>query len=487
MSRRVWGCWAVALVAVLVAGACSEPLDESPVATETTVARDDVAQSDTVTESDTVADEADNPLDDNPLNDNPVNETSEPNDEPDTSEPAEPSDGSVVAGQAGEAWFLGEIPDRAVAADSDLEPILIGMINQEDTPLGSFPEVRAAAEAATAFINAELGGVDGRPVELLTCITSFNVEQSQSCAQELVQEGIVAFVGGVDITSNGAYPIIEQNDVPVVGGIPASLVEQKSPNAFFFSGGGAGGAAAFMKHAADSGATKVLLAYGEFDSFEVAARDYAAVVGESLGLEVELLSFSLFVTDYLPILTKAQDVEADALIVLAADAACVPVMQGMAALEIDAQLYLTGACAADSIIDAAGEDIVGVLFNSEGPIEPDDPEGALFDEATQRYAAEPAGGAGTVGFRGMMNLYGILSNIGGDNISSATILEAARRSIDRPSFWGHPYTCDGNQVPGLPALCAPQQVLFEVTTAGGVPSGVGDWIETAELFQVIDG
>lgn len=415
---------------------------------------------------------------------------SEPASEPESQEetPSTPASGaSIVAPLAGQPWFLGEIPASPVAADASLEPVLIGMINQEDTPLGSFPEVRSAAQTAVAFINAELGGVDGRPIELIPCITSFNPEQSAACAQELVQQDVVALVGGVDVTSNGAFPIIEQNELPVVGGIPAGLVEQRSPYAFSFSGGGAGAAAAFMKHAVDNGASKVLLAYGEFESFEVAARDYAAVVGESLGLEVELLSFSLFATDYLPVLTKAQEVGADAIIVLAADTACLPVMQTMNDLEFDAQLYLTGACAAEGIIAAAGDDIVGVLFNAEGPTEPGDPEGELYAAALDVYSTEPAGGAGTVGFRAMMNLYGLLTELGADNISSASILAAVQATDGQPSFWGHPYTCDGQQVPGLPALCAPQQILFEVTKAGADPSGVGGWIDTAELFQAVDG
>jgi branched-chain amino acid transport system substrate-binding protein len=486
---------AVLLGLALLASACSEdadPVETSQDSSEDTAAGDDAPDADASDEatsepepdtSDSSGDEADEATSADDTAETDADDDGETTDEA----PPASDDGSVVAGLAGEAWFLGEIPSAAVAADPDLEPIKIGMINQEDTPLGSFPEVRAAAETAVTFINAELGGVDGRPIELSTCITSFNPEQSAGCAQELVQEGVVALVGGVDVTSNGSFPVIEQNELPMVGGIPAGLVEQRSPYAFSFSGGGAGAASAFMKHAADNGATKVLLAYGEFESFEVAARDYAAVVGKSLGLEVELLSFSLFVADYLPVITKAVDIGADAVIVLAADSACIPVMQAMSDLDVQAQLYLTGACASDPIIDASGDNILGVLFNSEGPVEEGDPQGDLYAAAVDLYATEPAGGAGTVGFRGMMNLYGLLAELGGDNISSESILGAVRATVDQRSFWGHPYTCDGQQVPGLPALCAPQQILFEVTTAGGDPSGVGDWIDTAELFQVVDG
>ena len=293
-------------------------------------------------------------------------------------------------------------------------------------------------------------------------------------------------VGGVDVTSNGSYPVIEQNGLAVVGGIPANLVEQRSPNAFFFSGGGAGAAAAFMVDAADKGADTVVLAYGEFESFEVAARDYAAAVGEDLGLNVELVPFSLFATDYLPILTKAQEVDAQGVVVLAADAACVPVMQTARDLGLEATIYLAGACAAETIIDAAGEAAVGVVMNTEGPVD-ETTEGSIFDDVTARYVDEPAGAAGTVGFRGFMNLYAMLLEIGGDNISSEAVLEHARSTVDEPSFWGHPYTCDGNQVPGLPALCAPQQMLMGVVEPGGDLVSFSDWIPMDELFSAAVG
>jgi branched-chain amino acid transport system substrate-binding protein len=392
------------------------------------------------------------------------------------------TDGAVVSAHAGEPWFLGEVPGTAVRADTALEPIRLGMINQEGTPVGSYPEVRAAVEAAVAWVNAELGGVEGHPVELHTCTTPFDADVSRSCAEELVHKGVVALVGGVDVQSSGAYPVIEASGLVSIGGIPANLVEQRSPNAFFFSGGDSGALAAFMAHAAAEGRSTVALAYGEeVASFEVAARDYGAVVGASLGLDVELVPFSLFSTDYRPVASRAREIGADAVIVLAATAACVAVMQAASEVLPDAQLYLTGACAGETTFDDAGASAVGVIFNAEGPVGGTDAEGALYQDVVDRYAAEPAGGAGTVGFRGFMNLYALLLDAG-PGATSETLAAAARRAVDRPSFWGHPYTCDGNQVPGLPALCAPQQVLFRLPAVDGELAAVTTWISTDELF-----
>lgn len=388
---------------------------------------------------------------------------------------------SIVERHAGEEWFLGTVPSTPVPADDALAPIRIGMINQEDTPLGSFPEMRFAADAAVNWINAELGGVDGRPIELVWCISPFSAEQSQACAQELVGEDVVGLVGGINVMSESALPVLEQNGLSIIGGIPAGLAEQRSELVFSFSGGSVGGMAAMLEHAADNGATKVVLAYGDFDAFEVSA-DYARQVGEDLGLEVKLVKFPVIATDFLPVLTQAADFGADAVIAAVADASCVPVMQTFRDLEMAGQLYLVGACATEPIIDAADGAHIGVVFSGEGPPSIEDVEGTIFDEVTNEYNAGPAKAAGTVGFRGMMNLYALLLDLGADGITSESLVDLIRQAEDRESFWGHNYTCDGQQVPGLPALCAPQQSLFTVADGANDVEFITDWIDTPELF-----
>jgi branched-chain amino acid transport system substrate-binding protein len=401
-----------------------------------------------------------------------------------TTGPSTAPDESVVARHAGVAWFLGTMPDAPTRADDRLEPIRIGMINQEDTPVGSYPELRAAVEAGVEWVNTELGGVDGRPIELRTCITPFDPERSRACATELVAAGVVALAGGVDVTSDAAVGVLEQAGIPRFGGIPATVAEQRSPMSFFFSGGDSGALAAFMAHAAASGRTKVLLGYGqEVESFAVAARDYGAAVGRSLGLDVDVAGFSIFGTDDVELLATAQDTGADAVMMLAASTSCERVMGAAAELDLDAQLYLTGACASATALDAAGDDAVGVVFNAEGAVTGDDVDASIYLDVVETYAGEPAGGAGTVGFRGFMNLYSMLLDLGPDAATAEALTAIARSSAGRRSFWGHPFTCDGEQVPGLPALCAPQQRLFTLDQVGGPFREVTGWIPTDQLFQ----
>ena len=163
-------------------------------------------------------------------------------------------------------------------------------------------------------------------------------------------------------------------------------------------------------------------------------------------------------------LTKANEGNPDAIFLGAADTACAPAMKTAHDLGITAKLYLVGACAAPGIVEQIGEDAVdGRIFNIEGPVTGQRSRGrrstSPCSAGTAIRALEGASAA-TVSFRGTMNLYAVAGR-------ARPRRRLARRRCstwcgptrNRPSFDGHAYTCDGEQVPDLPALCAPQQIL----------------------------
>jgi branched-chain amino acid transport system substrate-binding protein len=367
------------------------------------------------------------------------------------------------------------------------EPIVVGMINQENTAAGSFPEVRLAVEAGVDFVNSELGGVDGRPVDLVTCVTDFSVESSQACAQQMVSDGAVAVLGGIDVFSGGSIPVLEDNGIPFVGGIPVGGAEMASETAFIFSGGSAGAMAAFADDATTNGAETVSVAYADFESIADAAQSYAVEPLESAGVEVREVEFGVLTTDFLPVITQAAEGEPDAIFVAAADSACAPIMRTMEDLGIEAQLYLVGACVAPEIIDEVGESAAdGTIFNVEGRLDLDDEPIAqadtdLYIQVVENYGTDlDWAGAGTVSFRGLMNLYNVMLGLGPDDISAESITAAFQSAEDEPSFNGHPYTCDGEQLPGLPGLCAPQQVLGQREDGSLVEVSDG-WVDVPAL------
>lgn len=368
--------------------------------------------------------------------------------------------------------YLPKTPKEATGT-----PIVIGMINQDTGAAGAFPELTLAVRTAVTFINTELNGVDGHPIELVTCNTNFSPDLSQSCAQEMVAKKAVAVVGGIDIWGTG-ITTLENNGIPYVGGIPVSFEAARSPVSFQFSGGLWGAVLGMGKYAmTDLDAKRIAVIYGDFGPIKDAA-ELGKKVLEKQGAQVTLIPTSSVNPDMVSAINQTAQASPDAVIALTADSGCKPTMVTAAQLDLKAPVMYTGACAAPKIIDSVGSAADGAIFNLEADLDPKNSDNVLYLAIAARYGPEfgyEAQGAGTVSFRGMINLYGVLRDLGAENVSSPAILKAFRAARDRRSFFGHNYTCDGKQLDGYVAMCSPQQTLGVLKK--GAIGQLTDWIE----------
>ena len=378
---------------------------------------------------------------------------------------------------------LGDVlPDSASAAEG--EPIVLGMINQENTPVGSYPELSSATRAAIEFVNAELGGVHGRPLELEVCNTEFSPEGSTACAQKFVQAGVPAVLGAIDVFGTG-IDTLEENGIPFVGGIPVSEQAVTAGNSFQWSGGTWGATIAFAHHAAtEVDADSVAIVYPEYGPITDSA-GYGKTTLEQLGVtDVVMVPYPITATDLTSPIQAANSSFPDALIMLAADTGCSGAFDGISTVGVTAQVYLVGACAAPRIIEGAGpEKTDGTIFNVEGPIDRSEKnvDFSLYQAVAQRYGDgfDPVG-AGTVTFRSFMNLYRVLLGLDAEELTPEGIAAALATQDDTPSFMGHPSTCDQQQLKGLPAVCSPQQILARLTD--GDLEQLGDWVDVGEIY-----
>ncbi|MGN6695107.1 MAG: ABC transporter substrate-binding protein [Aquihabitans sp.] len=396
-----------------------------------------------------------------------------------TTDAAAACEGAALLECARKSTIGDDVPDGPKKATG--EPIQLGMINQENTAAGSYPELSQAVQAGVEFINTELGGVHGRPLEVDVCNTEFSAEGSTSCGQKYVESKAPAVLGGIDVFGNGIETLAD-NGIPYIGGIPISFQSVKSPNSFQWSGGTWGAAVAFSWYAAEElDAKKVSIVYGEFGSITHSAEEAERVL-TSRGVKAQLVPYPIMATDISSALNAAAATEPDALLVLAADSGCKAGFDGVSSLGIDAATFYVGACAAPTITNEVGtEKTDGAIFNVEGPVgtKPPNPDFVLYSAVIEKYGngLDPVG-AGTVSFRSLMNLYVILNQLDGD-ITPEAITKALRSQVDAPSFSGHPYTCNGKQYPGLPAMCSPQQILAQMED--GTLSQLGDWIDVGKI------
>jgi len=397
-----------------------------------------------------------------------------------------PGDGtSIVSRYAGADWFDGTVADTPRKADPSLSPVKVGVMSADSGAIAALPELHQGTDAAIGFINEELGGVDGHPIEAVFCEVDLSPEKSQLCARKMVEEKVVAVLSGIDIAAGDAVKVLNENDIPWVGGIPVTDDEMKSPNTFQFSGGTPGAFVAMADHAANQLKAKtVSVMYLNIPQVKDAAVQYGVGLLKKQGVTVNEVGFDLTTQDYAAVAQKAAETNPDAIVAAAADSGCAKVLQAISDLQSKAQIYMVGSCADKKWLDQVGTDKAkGTIFSIENRLDQSDglADTEIFTEALAKYqpATAPVGAA-TVSFKGAMNLWAVLHRIG-PKATPQQIAAAFKAAKKAPSFDGHDYTCDGQQIPGSPGLCAPQEVLIRLKPDGGFEEASKGWIDVPRI------
>jgi branched-chain amino acid transport system substrate-binding protein len=348
------------------------------------------------------------------------------------------------------------------------EPIVLAMVSQESGP-AALPDARQAAEAAVAYVNAELGGAAGRPLQLETCVTDGSPEQSSACANRLLEKGPVAFVAETELGTAGSVPIIEGAGVPLVGaaGVTPELVGSHSAYAFGLDA--VGDYAGWTKYLATDGGAKTInllnLDIPAAGIFEAIIRSVAEANGAKLG---KVVSLPLNASDATSQVAAAAEGDPDVIMTTTSAQLCVPISQAHASIAPSTKLFLPGICGSPQILAAAGSAIEGayVGFGSLNPYDKADPQVETYRRALDTYAggnvplSQFAGNA----FTAVMNLKKVIDGLDPASATPAAISEAIRAGVDVPSFMTDTYTCD-QRLAFSPVTCSRGRRVFEVSGA----------------------
>jgi ABC-type branched-subunit amino acid transport system substrate-binding protein len=82
--------------------------------------------------------------------------------------------------------------------------------------IAQHPEVGAGAAAAAKAINGQ-GGINGHPVQIITCDIHDTATGEQACAEQAVTDGVTAVVGSLFESGAQSIPTLAQVGIPIVG------------------------------------------------------------------------------------------------------------------------------------------------------------------------------------------------------------------------------------------------------------------------------
>lgn len=371
-----------------------------------------------------------------------------------SSDDSSSDDSTTSAAQASSDAF----PGKAATGD----PVKIGLINNEGGAAISQPENREAAEAAAEYANENLGGIGGRPIELVICKEQEEPVSARDCANQMVE----AKVSTVVVTSSGLgnimAPVITAAGIPYVSALAGSAAETNSDLAYVWSAG-ANTSQAMAAYAGEKGWKKAV-AY---------AIDVPAAVGsltqlgvpafEANGSELKVIPIPLGTPDATPQVSAGLDEDPDAVIVYGESTVCTSVMKSLATLGSTAEKMTVQSCAAPEVVESLGAGLDGAKIFSAADTTSDDPESVLFRDVMAKYSPDtPTTGYAVTGYQGVLGLVRATQSVVGTDTSPAAINTAIQSAKDviLPAGAGITFTCNGQAIPGFKSVCGNQLIVL---------------------------
>jgi len=311
----------------------------------------------------------------------------------------------------------------SAAATPKGAPILIGLIVEENDPVASFPDAQYAVEAVTKYFNETQDGINGRPIELKFCATTFAPAQSAACANQMVQDHVVAVLDPFNLGEAAEVPIIEAAKIPDFGGGIAANT-YTAPyytlwNSLYTLAAGEVSVIANRFHAKKIADIAINLGgptTGPGDILPALAK---------LGIKVTTVQTPPTATDYTSYLSTALAGNPQALLVGEAGPGCLAVMTGLQSLGVKIPIISTPACFTTQLLAQAGSAAFGWYSLQLGPFASDKyvPDAAIYKKILDKYETTPDfGDAAPSAFSAAYTLYQkVLKALPSNNITPSSI------------------------------------------------------------------
>jgi branched-chain amino acid transport system substrate-binding protein len=402
---------------------------------------------------------------------------------PATSAAAAPSPSGTTGGLGAQSVtnYLTYTGGKSGPANTSLTPVTIGFVNQQGGPQVIGQHATDGAEMAVKYINAQLGGVDGHPIQLDTCFIASAEEEGTGCAQKfLANKNVhVAAMGAAVIGVQSFYSTLG-GAIPVVGGVAALGIDGAQKNTAVLFGDATSVLGPMGTYGKDvlHAKTAVIL-YPDTASATPGALATEAGL-KAAGISVKMGPYPETTTDLTGVLASTGAASADMVIPAVAAPDCVNIQKALTQQGITDPKKIVAAplCLNGQVAAALGGDfpkwtylIASSLFGDTT-----DPGMIEYMKLAQTYST-PANAPdpwNIVDFGQMMTIDKVLNQVGYANLAPAAILSAVK-AFKGPQALGAPQLECGYD-PSAPGVCNNRSQFFEY-------AGHNKWIKTAGWTQ----
>ena len=395
--------------------------------------------------------------------------------------------GSATTG--GAATTAAGAATTAAGVKATGEPIVIGIYTPADNPSFTAPELIDGAEAATDYVNNQLGGIGGRPIQLESCTTDYTAPRLTACANELFQKQPLIIIPGPDAGALTVQATFDATGIPLIGGASFTPPEYTSPSRALFNGWSASLFPAMVHFASTQlhATNMAALAY-DLPSNTFIKALYMDAPAKAAGLPAPATVTAPAGTADLTA-TFAAALQAKPDVLLAYGLPCQPAFQAYSSLGTTVPMIMPDNCGDPATLAAAGSAANGVYFVNlykGSEVFPDDPDVKLYDQVMKAEKPDAAdtdfsrGGFGTI-----MNIQALLNGMDPASLTHQSVLAAFKATKDQPSFLNVPYSCSAPPVAATPGICAGSAYL--VQQVDGKIQKLSDYVPMDELWGAAAG
>jgi branched-chain amino acid transport system substrate-binding protein len=351
---------------------------------------------------------------------------------------------------------------KAHAADD----ILIGNISTINSPVIQATDLVNGTKAWIDYINSK-GGVQGRKIKLVVCDDQGSAALSIQCAQNLLDQGVVALAGQWSIVFGAnALSTIEKGNTAILGGWPITDQEYASPIEFPVTAGAAGAYPALAV---------MLRSLGVKDLAGMWLNTPAAVTSSDLVTQVwnglngagkyTPVYFAATAADYTPVAATAVGSGAQGLFLATPASTAVRLLQALQNTGFKGEFGMTGLAAVPSVLTSAGATLNGAYMTYPGvpPMGKRTAQLKLF-HAVMAKNKVPADALSEAGAAGGQYLWDVLKSIKGP-ITRDSVLAAAKKKTTWPGFLTHSMSSKFAP-PQYPAIRNPYNVVVKYLGKG---------------------
>ena len=402
---------------------------------------------------------------------------------PATSAAAAPSPSGTTGGLGAQSVtnYLTYTGGKAGPASSSETPVIVGFVNQQGGAQVLGQHATDGAEMAVKYINAQLGGVDGHPIQLDTCFIASAEEEGTGCAQKfLANKNVHVISMGAAVIGVQSFYATLGGALPVVGGVAALPIDGAQKNTAVLFGDAASVLPPMATYGKDvlHAKTAVVLYPDTATDTPGALVDQKAL--ESVGISVKMGPFPPTTTDLTGVLASTGAASAD-MIVAGVDAGnCVNIAKAFIQQGITdgKKIVSPPLCLNGQVAAGLGGDFPKWTYLIASSLYGDttDPGMIEYMKLAQTYST-PANAPdpwNIVDFGQMMTIDKVLNQVGYANLTPAAILSAVK-AFKGPQALGAPALECGYD-PSAPGVCNNRAQFFEY-------AGKNQWIKVAGWTQ----